>query len=246
MSIVLHRFALSHFCEKARVCLDFKGVDYTLVQHQNGPAQLAIWRLSGQRKLPVIEHDGAVIHDSTAIALHLDHALPDARPLLPRELRARREVLDLEERLDAELGPYVPLITFDHFQRDPEVRALGLRAMLPKSPLTRTALSLSAAASRPAMWVPANRARVHEAYEKVRGILGHCCDLLADRPYLTGEVPTLADLAAVGLSFNLRYPRSAHLAEPGLAGRGVPELVNDPTLSRFFQWRDALYDRYLK
>jgi hypothetical protein len=60
---------------------------------------------------------------------------------------------------------------------------------------------------------------------------------------LEGE---LADLAAVGLSFNLRYPRSAHLAEPGLAGRGVPELVNDPTLSRFFQWRDEVYARFLK
>jgi glutathione S-transferase len=69
---------------------------------------------------------------------------------------------------------------------------------------------------------------------------------IVNTPYLTGDVPTLADLAAVGLSFNLRYPRSAHLAEPGLAGRGVPELVNDPTLSRFFQWRDEVYARFLK
>jgi len=27
---------------------------------------------------------------------------------------------------------------------------------------------------------------------------------------------------------------------------GVPERVNDPTLSRFFQWRDGVYERFLK
>lgn len=246
MSIVLHRFALSHYSEKARVCLDFKRLDYTVEQHQHGAAQLGVWRLSGQRKLPVIEHDGAVIHDSTAIALHLDHAFPDGPALLPRELRARREVLELEDRLDAELGPHVPVIAFDHLQRDPEVRALSLRALLPSSPVTRAALGLSAVASRPAMWIPSTRARVDAAYAQVRATLAHCVERLADAPYLTGDAPTLADLAAVGLSFNLRYPRSAHLAEPGLAGRGVPELVNDPTLSRFFQWRDEVYARFLK
>lgn len=249
MSIVLHRFALSNFSEKARVCLDFKGLDYRVVQHQFGPEQLAVWRLSGQRKLPVIEHDGAVIHDSTAIALHLDHAYPAGegrRALLPLDLRARREVLELVERLDAALGAHAPVVAFDHLQRDPAARAASLRAMLPESPLTRAALGLSAVASRPAMWVPAARQRVDASFAQVRAMLGELCDRLAETPFLLGDAPTLADLTAVGLSYNLRYPRSAHLAAPELAGVGVPELVNDPTLSRFFQWRDGVYERFLK
>ena len=75
MTIVLHRFPLSHFSEKARVMLDFKGLDYRVVDHSPGPDQLAIMKLSGQRKVPVIEHEGSVVHDSTAISYLL---APDA------------------------------------------------------------------------------------------------------------------------------------------------------------------------
>ncbi len=161
MSIVLHRFALSHFSEKARVCLDFKRLDYTLVQHQQGAGQLGVWRLSGQRKLPVIEHDGAVIHDSTAIALHLDHAFADGPALLPRELRARGRCCELEERLDAELGPHVPSSPSTTSSATPRCATRSLRALLPTSPVTRAALGLSAVASRPAAVAPSStRARV--------------------------------------------------------------------------------------
>lgn len=246
MTIVLHRFATSHFSEKARACLDFKGLDYRIVERHAGADQLSLWRLSGQRKVPVIEHDGSVIHDSTAIALYLEHAFPDARPLLPADLAARREVLDLEDRLDAALGANAPVVAFDHAQRDLAYADKMLRLMVPGLGVTRAALKLTGIAARPALWTPAARARIEGAYAAVREVLGECCDRLARGPYLVGDAPTLADLAAAGLAFNLRYPRSAYLADPSLAGFGVPDLINDPTLSRFFQWRDALYARFLR
>lgn len=246
MSVTLHRFAASHFSEKVRVCLDFKGIDYRIVEHTPGADQLSLWKLSGQRKVPVIEHDGSVIHDSTAIALYLEHAFPNARPLLPTDLAARREALDLEDRLDAALGPNCPVIAFEHAQRDPAVRDALLKLLVPGLGLARAAVRLTARAARPALLVPAARQRVEGAYSAVRDILGACCDRLATRPYLLGAEPTLADLTAVGLTLNLRYPRSAYLADPTLAGVGVPDLINDPMLSRFFQWRDDLYARFLR
>ncbi|MBK7400098.1 MAG: glutathione S-transferase N-terminal domain-containing protein [Myxococcales bacterium] len=104
MSIVLHRFPLSHFSEKARLLLDFKGLDYELRDHQLGLPQLAIYRLSGQRKLPVIEHDGHVVSDSTRIAHYLDEQFPETRRLVPRDDPRRSEVLALEERIDRKFG----------------------------------------------------------------------------------------------------------------------------------------------
>lgn len=249
MTITLHRFASSHYSEKARACLDFKRLEYTVVERHPGADQLSIWRLSGQRKVPVLEHDGSVVHDSTAIALYLEHAFPPGegrRALLPSDLTLRREVLELEDRLDATLGRAVPVVAFDHAQRDPLVRDALLRLSVPGIGVTRAALKVAAVAARPALWTPSARARVEGAYATVREALGACCDRLATRPFLTGDAPTLADVTAVGLSFLLRYPRSAYLADPRLAGVGVPELVNDPTLSRFFQWRDAFYARYLR
>ena len=43
-----------------------------------------------------------------------------------------------------------------------------------------------------------------------------------------------------------RWPESRYLARPGLAGMGVPELVDDPRYRRFFAWRDAFYREFLR
>src|SRR5262245_5500341 len=104
MNIVLHRFPISHFSEKARAALDFKGLTYEVVDHRPGSGQVAIYRLSGQRKLPVLENDGNVVADSTEIALYLERTFPDRRRLLPDDPDKRREVLALEDQLDNVLG----------------------------------------------------------------------------------------------------------------------------------------------
>ncbi|XYI04020.1 glutathione S-transferase N-terminal domain-containing protein [Sorangium sp. So ce1128] len=66
--MVLHRFPLSHYSEKARAALDFKGLEYRIVEHRPGVEQLAIYRLSGQRKPEVA---GAAVR---SIAEHPDLA----------------------------------------------------------------------------------------------------------------------------------------------------------------------------
>ena len=42
-----------------------------------GVGQVAVFRLSGQRQVPVLVDGDQVIADSSAIALHLDHREPD-------------------------------------------------------------------------------------------------------------------------------------------------------------------------
>src|SRR4051794_11384825 len=104
MTIVLHRFPLSHFSEKARALLDFKKLDYEIREYTLGLPQRKIVKLSGQRRVPVIEHDGHVVHDSTRIAHYLDDTFPDTPRLIPAEPSHREEVLALESRIDRVLG----------------------------------------------------------------------------------------------------------------------------------------------
>lgn len=245
MTIVLHRFPLSHFSEKVRVMLDFKGLDYRLVDHGPGPDQLALMKLSGQRRVPVIEHDGSVIHDSTAIALYLEHAFPRARPMLPADFAQRRAVLDLEERLDAVLGPRVPGIAADEALRDGDLWAdVGSAAMATRG----VPLALVRAVgwvARPASFVPGVRRRLDEARTEVRALLAELCERIAAEGYLCGRAPTLADLAAAGLTMTLKIPDTRHNALPGRVGEGVREFINDPVLGRFFDWRDRLYAEHL-
>jgi glutathione S-transferase len=238
-TIVLHRFPLSHFSEKARVLLDWKRVDYAIREYTLGLPQRKIVKLSGQRKVPVIEHDGRVVSDSTRIAHYLDDTFAD-RPLVPADPVLREEVLGLEDRIDRAFGVGAPLAWGEYAltHRDhldllaieihgatvPSVRAMG-------------------AAVRFARGLGAGRAFIDKKIARVRDLLVELTERLTRGPYLVGTTPTLADLAAVGLVFHLEFPRSKYFPVPELAGHGVPEWTDE--FAPFFDWRRKLYADYL-
>jgi len=64
----LHQFRHSAFCEKVRLVLAAKGLAYNVVEVTPGVGQLELFRLSGQRQVPVLVDGADVISDSTAIA----------------------------------------------------------------------------------------------------------------------------------------------------------------------------------
>ena len=72
----LYQFRHSAFCEKVRLVLAVKGLDYTVVEVSPGLGQLELFRLSGQRQVPVLVDGSEVIADSTAIALCKDNSIP--------------------------------------------------------------------------------------------------------------------------------------------------------------------------
>ncbi len=238
--IVLHRFPLSHFSEKGRLLLDFKRVAYRIEEKQLGLPQLRIRKLSGQRKVPVIEDDGEVVSDSTEIALYLERQYPDAPHLLPESGIERNEVLDLEHRIDKILGNFAPVVWFDHASRDRGKLARFLKAEVFGLPSGRW----SAGACGSLMQLSRARRVVAKAECLTRELLLDLAQRLSKGPFLTGNEPNLADVAAAGLAFHLKFPRSKHLALPDLAGIGVPGWADDPELTRFFEWRDEMYRRY--
>jgi glutathione S-transferase len=83
----LHQFRHSAFCEKVRLLLAAKGLDYSVVEVTPGVGQVALLRLSGQRQVPVLVDGAEVIADSSAIALYLEanHPSPALFPADPGE-----------------------------------------------------------------------------------------------------------------------------------------------------------------
>ena len=69
--------------------------------------------------------------------------------------------------------------------------------------------------------------------------------ILANRPYLVGDQPTLADLAVAGLSIIVKFPDGAYLDIPEqFRGQGIPGLADNSAYEAFFTWRDRLYQDY--
>ena len=102
---VLWHFRFSHYNEKARWALDWKGIPHVRRAVAPGPHAQQMLDLSGQRAVPVLEWDGRAIPDSTAIIATLESARPTPA-LYPRDIGDRTRALALEDFFDEELGPH--------------------------------------------------------------------------------------------------------------------------------------------
>src|SRR5678815_3870865 len=102
---LLWHIPLSHFNEKVRWALDYKGIAHR--RRVLGPDYLIrAWRATGQGQLPILWLDGRAIHDSTRIIAELEARSPQP-PLYPADEAMRQRALALEDELDEGLGPAV-------------------------------------------------------------------------------------------------------------------------------------------
>ncbi|EDY38494.1 glutathione S-transferase zeta class [Cyanobium sp. PCC 7001] len=230
----LHQFRHSAFCEKVRLVLAAKGLDYSVVEVTPGVGQLELFRLSGQRQVPVLVDGSEVIADSTAIAHHLEqkHPLP---ALLPADPAERARVLLLEDWADTSLAAGARLALVQALASDPVLRA-GLLPDATPGPLRQLVSSLPGGVMAGVGDTLTGLVGV-QARQQLQSNLEQLAVLVTGRGYLVGETLSLADLAVVAQLSVLSFPSSAGAP---LAGHGVSGVADHPLLQPLFQWRDGI------
>src|SRR4051794_913781 len=109
---VLHQIRFSHFNEKGRWALDYKGIPHRRHSVMPGPHPRISRKLGGSGTMPVLEPaEGPPVADSTEIIAWADRVNPDP-PLYPDNPEERRRALELEEFFDVELGPPIRSAVF--------------------------------------------------------------------------------------------------------------------------------------
>jgi glutathione S-transferase len=101
---VLWQLRFSHFNEKGRWALDYKGVPHRRRSLVPGPHTFRSRRIGGRGTTPILVLDGEVIGDSTEIVAALERRRPQP-PLYPDTELERNAALELEDRFDNDLGP---------------------------------------------------------------------------------------------------------------------------------------------
>lgn len=234
MSMQLHQFRHSAFCEKVRLVLAVKRLPYTVVEVTPGLGQLALFRLSGQRQVPVLVDGSEVIADSSAIALYLEAHQP--RPaLLPADPGERARALLLEDWADTALAAGCRLALVQAAATDSVLRS----ALLPDStpgPLRQLVSNLPSEVM----------GSVGEAFDTMLGAgerqrllanLEQLAVLAAGQAYLVGSCLSLADVAVAAQLGLLLFPASSGAP---LAGCGVSGIADHPLLEPLFSWRDRI------
>lgn len=195
---LLWHIPLSHFSEKVRWALDYKGIAHR--RQVLGPDYLIrAWRATGRGTLPILFLDGRPIGDSTHIIAALEERRPE--PLLyPVDAAERQRALALEDYFDEHLGPAVraALVT-PLFRHDPDLALRVLTTGMPDKAYQRL---------RPLMRVfPAFyrfRHKISDAkLEADRGTVNAALVRIEQerqgRAYLVGETFTVADLTAAAM-----------------------------------------------
>jgi glutathione S-transferase len=195
---LLWHIPVSHYSEKARWALDYKGIAHRR-RVLGSDYLIKVWRATGQGKLPVLWLDGRAIADSTRIIAALEEHYPDP-PLYPRDGAARQRALALENDLDETLGPALrAALMTPLFRRDPDI---ALRV------LTTGMGSNAYGALRPLRRIFPTFYRFRHSIsennlERDRSIVAAALDRIEqarqNRAYLAGEAFTVADLTAAAL-----------------------------------------------
>ncbi len=199
----LYQFELSAYCEKVRLILDYKGLAYKKKDVVPGVGQLELFRLSGQRQVPVLKDGDTYIADSTEIAFYLDRKYPE-KPIIPTDPLQRGQCLLIEEWADESLGLKGRTAFLGAFAQNQNFRT----AFLPQETPGFMRLLLG---SMPGelidilgAGVGLGKDAINTAKKGLQQDLEALNLILTNRPYLVGDQPTLADLAVAGLSVLLQ------------------------------------------
>jgi glutathione S-transferase len=219
--IELYHFAFSTCSQKVRLVLAEKGLEFEshevdlMAGEQHDPEYV---KLNPHHVVPTLVHDGHVLVESSLIVKYLDDAFPEP-PLRPRDALGRYAVDGWLKRIDEELHPAAPVVTF----------AIGPRNLLLQQPAEVREANLAAIPD------PAQRAIRRSVIEQgvkapeFAGALGVFLDTLdrmeaelAGRPWLSGERFGLADASL--LPYVLRLE---HMAMDPLLDRSARPRVAD-------------------
>jgi glutathione S-transferase len=227
---VLWQIKVSHYSEKIRWALDFKGVEHDRKSPPPGAHMaIALAKSRGASKtFPLLDLDGRTYSDSTDIVAALEERYPDP-PLYPADPDERARALELEDFFDEEVGPYTRLYAWHEIVKDRETAermiasgmvgpAVGARFT---APVAAGFLQLrygvkSDVAAREA------RAKIDAGLDRVEAELG-------DRDYLVGDSFTVADLTAAALFY------------PSVGPAEGPALPDPP--SAYEEFRDEIRGR---
>ena len=210
--------------------LQAKGLSYRTVEVTPGIGQVAVFRLSGQRQVPVLVDGDTVLADSSTIARHLEHLEPEPS-LLPAAAKQAAQVHLIEDWADTTLAAGGRACLVQAAALDPELRVALLPDDLP-DPVR------SVMGAIPGRWVNSVSELVNQGERAaLLASLEQLAATVESSPWLVGESMTMADLAVAAQLSLLRFPSSAGSS---LAGRGVPGLSDHPKLQSLFHWRDQL------
>jgi glutathione S-transferase len=246
----LWHIPVSHYSEKARWALAWKGVEHERKAPPPGSHMaVALWLTrGGQVTFPILTLDGRNIGDSTAVIAALERRHPEPA-LYPADPDQRRRALELEDFFDEELGPHSRLLAWHELGNDRDRFREVVEQTVP-GPLARAggvATAYASAYTKLRFGVADPKAaelareKILAAFERLEAELD-----ANGGGYLVGDRFTVADLTAASLFYPIVLPPQG----PVSIELGVPagmKAFREPLTERpGYVWVEEMFRRHRK
>jgi glutathione S-transferase len=242
---VLYQLEISHYNEKARWALDYKGIAHVRKTQTPFAHLVVAFALTRGVTLPVLKLHGKAIGDSTRIIAALEREQPDP-PLYPDDSAERRRALELEEHFDEQLGPHIRRFVFQEAFEGLSSRDFVEGAMASAPRAVKATMRATAPVGRRAMRLRygIDRQRADAGRQKMEAALDHIEAELQPSGYLVGDRFTVADLTACALLFPLVRPPEAQYLMPPPLPPGFERVRESVSSHRAFEWVGEIYRRH--
>src|SRR3990172_4026398 len=107
----LLEFPHSHYCEKARWALDYKGIPFQAVTIMPGLHMITVRKYAPDTSVPVLLGDNEVVQGSSEIINYLEQKYP-LPSLTPTDADQRQACLEIEHTMDARLGENIRRVLY--------------------------------------------------------------------------------------------------------------------------------------
>jgi glutathione S-transferase len=215
-SLELIQFNFSHFNEKARWALDFKGLAHRRHALLPGPHMPYVKRRTGQTSTPVLCIDGETyVSGSAAIIDWLESTYLQMPTLYPHDPGLRAAALECQAHFDAKVGLPVRICVFAAMLDDS--RYVADLFSRDKPALQQWAYRLTFPIAK-GMIKKGNGITGPDAIENAKATVTQEMDMLVERldgsAYLFGETFSVADLTAAALLAPLVDPEHPDMKKP--------------------------------
>ncbi len=230
--ITLYQFKHSAFCLKTRMALHAKNLQYRVEEISPALGQIEIFKISGQKQLPVImDENGQIISDSSTICEYIDTKNTN-NSLFPSDPIHLSQSKIIEDWADTTMASVCKQALIKSAFENPQLRAAllpnelpsSIRGIFEKLPFNNL--------SKISNVVLSNKSNI-----ELQKILESLSKSLIYKKFIIGESLTIADISIAAQLSLLKFPTSSG---PILAGEGCQEYINNPYLENLFNWRDRL------
>ena len=240
---VLYHIEISHYNEKARWALDYKGIPH--VRKAPPPMLHTAWAFAMTRTatFPVLKLNGSTIGDSTRIIEALERSHPEPA-LYPADPAQRARALELEEFFDEELAPHIRRALFAEVTRDRE--AFAWAAAPTGGRAVHAGFKSTAALAGPLLRLRfgINEESTRQGWDKTVAAMERLESELGGRDYLVGDSFTVADLTAASLFHPLVRPAEAQYELPEPLPDALVERRSELASRPGFKWVQDTYRRH--